>query len=90
MPSIRPIRVAILALGGAAMLSSLPALAASDGQWYVVREETTSNCHAQQLVSLDGGYTDGSQLRAGGPYSSKEAALKRLGALQQQGVCTKG
>lgn len=90
MPLIKPIRVAILALGGGTLLSSLPAMAASDGHWYVMRENTTSNCHTEQLVSLDGGYTGGSQLRAGGPFSSREAALKRLAELQQQGVCTKG
>lgn len=90
MPSIKPRSVAILAFGAAAMLSSLPAFAASDGSWFVVREETTSNCHTQQLVSVGGGYASGSQLRAGGPYGSRDAALKRLGELQRQGVCTKG
>jgi len=90
MPSIKSLNVALLVLGGAAMLSALPAFAASDGQWYVVREDTTSNCHTQQLVSVGGGYTNGSQQRAGGPYSSRDAALKRLSQLQRQGVCTKG
>lgn len=90
MPSIKPLHVAILALGGATLLSSLPAFAASDGSWFVVREVTTGNCHTQQLISMGGGYVSGSQQKAGGPYSSRDAALKRLGELQQQGVCTKG
>ncbi len=89
MPSIKPLHIIILALGGATLLSSLPAFAASDGSWFVVREETTGNCHTQQLVSVGGGYASGSQLRAGGPYGSRDAALKRLGELQTQGVCTK-
>jgi len=89
MLSIKPSHAAILALAAGTLLSSLPALAASDGNWFVVREETTSNCHTQQLISVGGGFASGSQLRAGGPYSSKDAALKRLNLLRQQGVCTK-
>jgi len=90
MTSIRPLHLTLLALGGATLLSPLPAFAASDGSWFVVREETTGNCYTQQLISVGGGYASGSQLRAGGPYGSRDAALKRLDQLQQQGVCTKG
>ncbi len=89
MFSVKPMHFVMLTIGAVTLLSSLPAAAQESKGWFVVREETTSNCHVQQLVAIDGNYVSGTGLRAGGPYDTRDEALKRLDQLRQQGVCTK-
>ncbi len=87
---LKPLYLVLFAVAASTALSSLPAFAQEASGWFVVRDEAIGACHTQQLISVGGTYVSGSELKAGGPFSSREAALKRLNRLQAEGVCARG
>jgi hypothetical protein len=63
---------------------------AEQAKWFVIREETTSNCWTALLIQVDGKYVHGSANLAGGPFETKEQALAREQELEKNGSCGSG
>lgn len=84
------LRTAIICLGvliNSVVVSAVPTQA-GQAKWFVLREETTSNCWTALLIQIDGKYVHGSANLAGGPFETKEQALAREQELENNGSCS--
>jgi hypothetical protein len=64
----------IMVLGFATVALQPITAKAAEAKWFVLRNQTTSDCWAAKLIQIGGAYATGSALIAGGPYSEEEAA----------------
>jgi hypothetical protein len=86
--------LALLAwLPGAEAIAQQPAVqevAQQSAKWFVLRQGKTGYCQTALLISIGGDYRNRSSLKAGGPYSTQEEALRQKEALEAENICTKG
>lgn len=80
------------ALCGTAIALALPVssgAAQENAKWFVLRHDQSGACWTGMLIEVDGAYRHEFAQTAGGPYDTKDEALKREAELEDEAVCTK-
>lgn len=64
-----------------------PAIAATEVNWFVLRNHEVGNCWTSTLDRIDGQYTHTFEQKAGGPYATRDQAEARLEELAEEKTC---
>jgi len=79
--------LAVVALSFATLAFQTANVQASEAKWFVLRQDTASNCWTAKLIRIGGAVATGSALIAGGPYDTEAEALSRMSDFVANGTC---